>query len=273
MDLKLEVVVVPVADVDRAKDFYQGLGWRLDADFPFDNGFRVVQFTPPGSGCSIQFGTNITSAAPGSAEGLYLIVSDINAARGELAALGAKVSEVFHAGTPGAQFQPDGASGRVSGPAPDHGSYGSFATFSDPDGNGWLLQEITHPPARADRPRLDFVRFRKRSGERDATRVDRSRRAREAHRRGRRELARLVRPVHGGGAGRDGTADVSEGVTTASSCRSMFPHPRSPAAPEPRRGAPQRCSRRSSSSWWIRSRATATAMSRTSSSPGATSTP
>ncbi len=157
MDLKLEVVVVPVADVDRAKDFYQGLGWRLDADFPFDNGFRVVQFTPPGSGCSIQFGTNITSAVPGSAEGLYLIVSDINAARGELAAHGAKVSEVFHAGTPGAQFQPDGASGRVSGPAPDHGSYGSFATFSDPDGNGWLLQEIsTRLPGRIDPASTSF---------------------------------------------------------------------------------------------------------------------
>ena len=157
MDMKLEVVVVPVADVDRAKDFYQRLGWRLDADFPFDNGFRVVQFTPPGSGCAIQFGTNITSAAPGSAEGLYLIVSDIEAARKELAALGAKVSEVFHAGTPGAQFQPDGADGRVSGPAPDHASYGSFATFSDPDGNGWLLQEITtRLPGRVDPASTSF---------------------------------------------------------------------------------------------------------------------
>src|SRR5215470_1961175 len=107
--MKLEVVVLPVADVDRAKTFYQGLGWRLDADFPFDNGFRVVQFTPPGSGCSVQFGTNMTSAAPGSAKGLYLIVSDIEAARGEIGARGAGVSEVFYAGTPGAQFQPDGA--------------------------------------------------------------------------------------------------------------------------------------------------------------------
>ncbi len=157
MDMKLEVVVVPVADVDRAKDFYQRLGWRLDADFPFDNGFSVVQFTPPGSGCAIQFGTNITSAAPGSAEGLYLIVSDIEAARDELAMLGAKVSEVFHAGTPGAQFQPDGATGRVSGPAPDHASYGSFATFSDPDGNGWLLQEITtRLPGRIDPASTSF---------------------------------------------------------------------------------------------------------------------
>jgi catechol 2,3-dioxygenase-like lactoylglutathione lyase family enzyme len=141
--MKLEVVVIPVSDVDRAKEFYGNLGWRLDADFPFDNGFRVVQFTPPGSGCSIQFGTKTTSAAPGSAHGLYLIVSGIEAARDELLARGAEVSEVFHAGTPGAQFQPDGASGRVGGPAPDHATYRSYATFSDPDGNGWLLQEVT----------------------------------------------------------------------------------------------------------------------------------
>jgi catechol 2,3-dioxygenase-like lactoylglutathione lyase family enzyme len=143
VDLKLEVVVIPVADVDRAKAFYGRLGWRLDADFPFPNGFRVVQFTPPGSGCSIQFGTKITSAAPGSAQGLYLVVSDIEAARKELIAHGADVSDVFHAGTPGAQFEPDGAGGRLSGPAPDHASYRSYATFGDPDGNGWLLQEIT----------------------------------------------------------------------------------------------------------------------------------
>jgi len=143
VDLKLEVVVLPVADVDRAKEFYGKLGWRLDADFPFDNGFRVVQYTPPGSGFSIQFGSKMTSAAPGSVQGLYLIVSDVEAARAELVARGAEVSEVFHATSPGAQFQPDGASGRVSGRDPDHKSYFSFATFSDPDGNGWLLQEIT----------------------------------------------------------------------------------------------------------------------------------
>ena len=141
--MKFEVVVIPVSDVDRANEFYGTLGWRLDADFLFDNGFRIVQFTPPGSGCSVQFGTNITSAAPGSARGLYLIVSNVEAARDELAARGAEVSEVFHAETPGAQFQPDGTSGRISGPAPDHATYSSFATFSDPDGNGWLLQEIT----------------------------------------------------------------------------------------------------------------------------------
>lgn len=151
VDLKIEAVVIPVSDVDRAKAFYGGLGWRLDADFAFDNGFRVVQFTPPGSPCSIQFGTNITSAAPGSARGLYLVVSDIEAARDELAAHGVEISGAFHAEAPGAQFQPDGTSGRVGGPAADRSSYGTFATFSDPDGNGWLLQEITRRlPGRID---------------------------------------------------------------------------------------------------------------------------
>jgi catechol 2,3-dioxygenase-like lactoylglutathione lyase family enzyme len=151
VDELLEVVVIPVSDVDRAKDFYTRLGWRLDADFPFDNGFRVVQFTPPGSACSVQFGTNITSAAPGAAQGLYLVVSDIEAARTELAAHGAEVSEVFHPGSPGAQFQPDGVSGREPGRAPDDASYGSFATFRDPDGNSWLIQEITtRLPGRVD---------------------------------------------------------------------------------------------------------------------------
>lgn len=143
VDLKLEVVIIPVSDVDRSKRFYSSLGWRLDADFAFDNGFRVVQFTPPGSGCSIQFGTKITSAPPGSAQDLYLVVADIEAARDELAARGAEISEVFHPVAPGAQFKPLGASGRVNGSAPEHASYRSFATFSDPDGNGWLLQEIT----------------------------------------------------------------------------------------------------------------------------------
>jgi catechol 2,3-dioxygenase-like lactoylglutathione lyase family enzyme len=151
VDLKLEVVVIPVSDVDRAKEFYSKLGWRLDADFPFDNGFRVVQFTPPGSGASVQFGSKITSAAPGSAQGNYLIVSDIEAARDELAARGVDVSEVFYPGAPGAQFQPEDMNGRVAGTAPDHASYSSFATFSDPDGNGWLLQEITtRLPGRID---------------------------------------------------------------------------------------------------------------------------
>src|SRR5262245_44380725 len=134
VDLKLEAVVIPVSDVDRAKEFYTNLGWRLDADLRFDNGFRAVQFTPPGSGCSVQFGTNITAAAPGSAQGLYLIVSDIESARDALVTRGVEVSEVFHVGTPGAQFRPDGRNGRVRGPAPHHASYGSFATFRDPDG-------------------------------------------------------------------------------------------------------------------------------------------
>ena len=158
VDLKLEVAVIPVADADRSKEFYTRLGWRLDADFAFDNGFRVVQFTPPGSGCSVQFGTKITSAAPGSAQGLYLIVSDIEAARGQLAERGAKVSEVFHPGNPGAQFEPGGGSGRVSGPAPDRQSYSSFATFGDPDGNTWLLQEITtRLPGRVDAAVTSFA--------------------------------------------------------------------------------------------------------------------
>src|SRR5262245_31964213 len=158
VDMKFEVIVIPVADVDRSKAFYTKLGWRLDADFPFDNGFRVVQFTPPGSGCSIQFGTNMTSAAPGSAQGLYLIVSDIKAARDELVARGADVSEVFHPATPGAQFGPEGTSGRLSGPAPDRASYRSFATFSDPDGNGWLMQEVTtRLPGRIDSAETQFA--------------------------------------------------------------------------------------------------------------------
>src|SRR5438876_7624583 len=118
VDMKFEVIVIPVADVDRSKAFYSKLGWRLDADFSFDNGFRIVQFTPPGSGCSIQFGTHVTSATPGSAQGLYLVVSDIEAARDELAGRVADISEVFHPSAPGAQFQSDGTNGRDSGPAP-----------------------------------------------------------------------------------------------------------------------------------------------------------
>lgn len=143
IDMKLEVVVIPVSDVDRARDFYARLGWRLDADFLFDNGFRIVQFTPPGSGTSIQFGTKVSPAPPGSAKSLYLVVSDIAAARDQLVARGADVSEVFHSEVPGAQFQADEAGTRLSGPSPDHDSYRSYATFSDPDGNSWLLQEVT----------------------------------------------------------------------------------------------------------------------------------
>jgi catechol 2,3-dioxygenase-like lactoylglutathione lyase family enzyme len=186
VDFKLEVVVIPVSDVDRAKTFYANLGWRLDADFPFPNGFRVVQFTPPGSGCSVQFGTKMTSAAPGSAQGNYLIVSDIDAARSELAARGAGISEVFHIHEAGAQFQPDGASARLSGPATHHATYRSYATFSDPDGNGWILQEVTSRlPGRIDAAETAFAsaadlanamrraeaahgEHEKRTGERDA---------------------------------------------------------------------------------------------------------
>jgi catechol 2,3-dioxygenase-like lactoylglutathione lyase family enzyme len=141
MDMKLEVVVVPVADVDRAKNFYRALGWREDADYAAGADFRVVQLTPPGSACSIIFGTGVTSAAPGSAQGLHLVVTDIDAVRAELAACGAEMSEVFH--DAGGVFHHGGTEGRVAGPAPEHKSYGSFASFSDPDGNGWLIQEIT----------------------------------------------------------------------------------------------------------------------------------
>jgi catechol 2,3-dioxygenase-like lactoylglutathione lyase family enzyme len=157
VDEKLEVVVIPVSDVDRAKEFYGNLGWRLDADRAVGDTFRIVQFTPPGSDTSIQFGTGLTSAAPGSAQDLYLIVSDLEAARAELIARGVAVGEAFHEGAPGARFQHDGTQGRVSGPAPGHASYGSFASFSDPDGNGWLLQEVTSRlPGRVDPAATSF---------------------------------------------------------------------------------------------------------------------
>ena len=143
VDMKLEVVILPVSDVDRAKEFYAELGWRLDADFSFDNGFRVVQFTPPGSRCSVQFGTRLTTAEPGSVRDFYLIVSDISAARKEIVSRGVDISEVFHPATPGAQFEPESAGNRLDGTDPGHTSYRSFATFSDPDGNRWLLQEVT----------------------------------------------------------------------------------------------------------------------------------
>lgn len=156
--LKLEAFVIPVTDVDRAKAFYSKLSWRLDADFRFDNGFRVIQFTPPGSQCSIQFGSQITSAAPGSAQGMYLIVSDIEAARANLAALGANPTDVFHAAAPGAQFRHNDTGGRASGPAPNHATYSSFLTFNDPDGNTFLLQEITtRLPGRVDPAPTSFA--------------------------------------------------------------------------------------------------------------------
>jgi len=146
MDMKLEIVVIPVSDVDRAKEFYARLRWRLDADFASGDGWRVIQFTPPGSGCSLIFGKNVTAAAPGSAQGLYLIVSDIQAARDELLGRGVEVSEVFHAAGDvhaGADEPYLFGQVRVGGADPARGSYRSFASFRDPDGNGWLFQEVT----------------------------------------------------------------------------------------------------------------------------------
>ena len=160
VDTKLEIVVIPVSDVDRAKEFYTKLGWRLDADFAHEDDFRVVQLTPPGSGCSVIFGKNVTAAAPGSAKGLYLIVSDIAAARAELLGRGVEVSEVFHSdGVYTGTDQPYlFGRRRVNGPDPEHRSYRSFASFSDPDGNGWLFQEITtRLPGRIDSAATTFA--------------------------------------------------------------------------------------------------------------------
>jgi catechol 2,3-dioxygenase-like lactoylglutathione lyase family enzyme len=146
VDMKLEIVVIPVSDVDRAKEFYSSLGWRLDADFAHGDDWRVIQFTPPGSGCSVIFGKNVSAAAPGSAKGLYLIVSDIVAARDELLRRGVEVSEVFHDAS-GVYDGPDEpylfGRRRVSGVDPEHRSYRSYVSFRDPDGNGWLCQEVT----------------------------------------------------------------------------------------------------------------------------------
>ena len=152
LDMKLEVVTIPVSDVDRAKAFYAALGWRLDADFMTEDG-RVVQFTPPASQCSIHVGRNITSAAPGSVQNVFLIVSDIQTARAELLARGVGVSEVFHH-----TGSPTRLGNRVDGLAPDRRSYGSYASFRDPDGNGWLLQEVTTRfPGRLDPTATTFA--------------------------------------------------------------------------------------------------------------------
>ena len=140
MDFKLEIAVIPVADVDRAKNFYETLGWRLDADFSGDDGFRVIQFTPPGSACSVIFGNDVTSATPPGGQTLYLVVTDIVAARDDIAGRGVDISEVFHDAT--GVFHRAGTKDRVTGPDPARGDYASFATFSDPDGNTWFLQEI-----------------------------------------------------------------------------------------------------------------------------------
>jgi catechol 2,3-dioxygenase-like lactoylglutathione lyase family enzyme len=161
VDMKLEVVVIPVSDVDRAKRFYGGLGWRLDADFAAGDDFRVIQFTPPGSGCSAIFGKNVTAAVPGSAQGLYLIVSDIAAARNDLLGRGVEISEVFHdAGGVYAGADEPYLFGRlrVGGRDPEHRSYRSYASFSDPDGNGWLFQEVTaRLPGRVDADDTTFT--------------------------------------------------------------------------------------------------------------------
>jgi catechol 2,3-dioxygenase-like lactoylglutathione lyase family enzyme len=160
VDMKFEIVVIPVSNVDLAKQFYQKLGWRLDADFDSGKDFRVTQFTPPGSGCSVIFGTNVTAAAPGSSQGMYLIVSDIEAARKELLDRGIEVSEVFHAGSEYAGKDEPFLFGRlrVGGEDPEHRSYRSFASFHDPDGNGWLLQQITaRLPGRIDPATTTFA--------------------------------------------------------------------------------------------------------------------
>ncbi len=141
-DMSLEVVVIPVSDVDRAKDFYATtLGFQTHADFTAADGLRIVQVTPPGSRCSINFGAHVTAAVPGTAQGMILVVRDIDAARADLVRRGVDVSEVFH--DVGGIFHHAGTDGRVPGPAPEHQSYASFASFNDPDGNGWVLQEIT----------------------------------------------------------------------------------------------------------------------------------
>ena len=209
-NLLLQAVPIPVADVDRAKAFYVGLGWRLDADFPFDNGFRVVQLTPPGSPCSVQFGTDITAAAPGTAEGLYLIVSDIDAARRNSAA-GAEVSEVFHPDSPGrAVPRRRRAAGRRAW-CPTNASYSTFATFRYLDGNR-LVDPGGHDPTAGTGGRAaDLVRIGRRPGAGTAPRGGRPRGARGPGRRQvRRELAGLVRGVHGGRAGGDRAAHLRQ---------------------------------------------------------------
>ena len=199
--MKFEIVVIPVSDVDRAKEFYGKLGWRLDADYDSGKDFRVIQFTPPGSGCSIIFGKNVTPAAPGSAQGLYLIVSDIQTARKELLDRGVEVSEVFHDAA-GVYAGPDEpylfGRVRVSGPDPEHRSYRSFASFRDPDGNGWLFQEITtRLPGRIDPATTTFASANDLASALSPC-CGRSREHEKRIRASGPELARLVCRVHGG---------------------------------------------------------------------------
>ncbi|HTU37093.1 MAG TPA: VOC family protein [Acidimicrobiales bacterium] len=160
VDLKLEVIVLPVSDVDRADAFYRSLGWRVDADVDAD-GFRLLQFTPPGSACSIQFGTDLITSAPGSAQDMYLVVSDIEEARADLAGRGVDVSATFHEEELGGRFKEPGSKTRAEGRSPKMNSYGSFATFRDPDGNSWLLQEITtRLPGRIDSAETSYASVR-----------------------------------------------------------------------------------------------------------------
>jgi len=207
--MKFEIVVLPVSDVDRAKHFYGGLGWRLDADFAAGDDFRVTQFTPPGSGCSVIFGKNVTAAAPGSAQGLYLIVSDIKAVRDKLLGRGVGISEVFHdAGGVYAGTNEPYLFGRlrVSGPDPEHRSYRSFASFSDPDGNGWLLQEVTaRLPGRVDADDTTFS-----SSSELASALRRAAAAPASTRSG---------PASKMRTGRTGTPSTSSGSRPARSCR------------------------------------------------------
>src|SRR5215467_8608584 len=199
IDMKLEVALIPVSDVGRAKEFYTRLGWRLDSDDAMGNDFRIVQLTPPGSGSSVSFGKGITSAAPGAPLG-GLIVTDIEAAHKELVAKGINVSEVFH----GSPFS------RISGPDPERKSYGSYVSFEDPDGNVWIVQEVTRRlPGRIDPATTTFGSAND-LGKRAAARGSRPRRPREAQRPARRELAGLVRSLHGGRAGRNRAAEVSK---------------------------------------------------------------
>ena len=139
--ITLEIVVIPVADVDRAKQFYARLGWRFDVDYKDEHGFRVIQYTPPGSGCSLMFGDKMTTAKPGSVQGLHLVVTDVVRARDEFVRRGIEVSEVFHDAN--GVFHHAGSENRVTGPSPERKSYGSFLSFHDPDGNEWVVQEVT----------------------------------------------------------------------------------------------------------------------------------
>ena len=209
-NMNLEAIVIPVSNVDRAKNFYKNLGWRLDADFAFDNGFRIVQFTPPGSGCSIQFGTNVTPAKPGSARGLYLVVSDIGAARDEIAARNVAVSEVFTPECRALSSSQTVVAAVASAAPPNNASYDSFATFNDPDSNGWLLQEITtRLPGRIDIVETAFA-----SENELASALRRAAAAHGQHEKRIGEadpnMPRLVCQIYGGGTGWQRTAAINE---------------------------------------------------------------